>query len=245
MSLLPQFNPKAVMFASAAAMAVVPNAAQAADVREILTTAAEVVNTATDKTGNSTTTTLDTSSCMETTVETRKRNGFLGIIGGGRSSKTSTSYNADCNVSRVADAITQMSTMSGEPDYNMQSLVIHIYREANPDVKRIMDQMLAERGTDIATLTFNIDRRNAAVQCVRQSAPASALQGTVAVRVTFNCKNRVAPAPAAALTNTGVTADTAATSQNSPVEEKPANPAAETQGAAAQPAAPQPAPPKA
>lgn len=240
MSLLPAFNPKAALLASAAAaMTVGASGAQAQQIgtQEVLSSVNDAVNSALQR--DSETRALDITTCVETVTENKRNNGFLGIIGNSRRTRTTSTYNEDCGAAKAASIIAQMASMQqGEPDLAMYALVIGIYREAHPEVKEMMDKMLAERGTDIAAMSFAVENANAPVQCTRTPAPANLLPGTVNVRVTFNCKNRTAPA--APVDRTAL--DVLAAAQ--PQAVTGAAPAAAAPAPAAPDAAPAPAGPK-
>lgn len=136
--------------------------------------------------------------CVETTTTTRKSNGFLGLIGSSRQSTTTNVYNEECGRNRMAamaaSNFLNATNADGSPDYAQRALGIEIYRQSSPEIKAIIDQTLAERGTNIGEMTFVVENHNSPVVCTRATpAPGS-------TSASFACVRRAPPAAPGATT---------------------------------------------
>ena len=136
--------------------------------------------------------------CVETTTTTRKSNGFLGLIGTSRQSTTTNTYNEECGRNRMAamaaSNFLNATNADGTPDYAQRALGIEIYRQSSPEIKAIIDQTLAERGTNIGEMTFVVENHNSPVVCTRATpAPGS-------TSASFACVRRAPPAASGATT---------------------------------------------
>ncbi len=226
MALSQSFNPTAVirrcLIASAAAVSLMGSAAYAQET-SAPADPAPVTDTTTrgDTNGGAgardagNTTTLNETTCMETTQTSSRNGGFLGIIGVVKRNSTTSVYNEACGNNRITEAaaisLMTATTAEGTPDIPMRALGVQIYLEQAPDRRARLDQILAEQGTSFGQVNFSISGSNGPVQCVRQPATVQPLPGVATTNVSFRCLPRtVAPAAASTGETPAVTGTTTA-----------------------------------